>query len=256
MKYLLIFTFLLVSCNSNTNDIYFIKDHNMSSTIPIGSKITFEKVKNYKINDIVLLKIPNSNELTCLRIVGESGDIIEVKKGILLRNGIAFEMPKTSTNIYSLYSKDKNTFAALMNIDLKYYSDNYALSKMKYEDYKQIQAEKKVDSIYILGFDSLYVYPQIVKYSKLRFKNHFYFGPIKIPSIGDLITSEEKYILPSYHLDDGDQKKVEEKCFFCIGDSFSDAMDSRVFGLIMESDIIGKITRIEKAKEIFINQYN
>ena len=45
---------------------------------------------------------------------------------------------------------------------------------------------------------------------------------------------------------------IKEPCYFSIGDSFSDAMDSRVFGLIPESKILGKVSHINNKEVVRI----
>lgn len=223
-----------------------ITDMSMSSTINVGATVTYTKTDKFERNDIVVFDLPNRKELGCLRVVGMPGDKIEILKGKILINEKQFDRSSNSSMIYTVYSKIPTDFSNLQRYNFRSYSKNYGMVRVTMKEFEEIQDRKLVDSIYELGFDSLYVYPDIVKTSSSKYLNHFYFGPIHVPKMGDTIVEDDKSLLKlftnfSYPM------VANEEYYFCIGDSFSDAQDSRVIGLIPKSRILGKVTNIENA---------
>jgi hypothetical protein len=63
--------------------------------------------------------------------------------------------------------------------------------------------------------------------------------------IGDTIFEESKALIGGFTNFSYNIFVVKENYYFCIGDSFSDAMDSRVFGLIPQNEILGKVINIK-----------
>ena len=249
LLYLIVVVFASCQTKVKMNDV--ISDNNMAATINIGSRIEFKKNSEIGKNDIITFKSPLTGKISCLRIVGFPGDKVEVTKGILYVNGEEYNLPKSSKMIYTVYAKNPSAFSTLQTkYEFKPYSENYGMVNITKRQFDEIKESSIVDSIYQLGFDSNYVYPQILKVSTSRGFNHFYFGPVVIPKVGDKIYRKDKMLISSFLNFGGDFTEVKEPYYFCIGDSFSDAMDSRVIGLIPQSQVLGTVVTINNTKVI------
>lgn len=242
---------IFISCQTKTEWNEIVTDNNMAATINIGSRVVYTKPGEIKKSDIIIFKSPLTGKISCLRVVGLPGDNVEVVNGILYINKKEYKLPKSSKMIYTVYSKNTSAFSILKSkYEFKPYSENYGMVGITKNQFNEIIKDKIVDSIYQLGFDSNYVYPQILKVSTSKRFNHFYFGPITVPKVGSKIYRKDKMLISSFINFDNDTFEVVEPFYFCIGDSFADAMDSRVIGLLPQSRIIGTVVAINSAKEI------
>ena len=249
-KYIKIATvFFVVSCKHQTDNTYVSSDNDMASTINIGATITYKKTDKINRNDIVIFNSPGTNQKSCLRVAGLPGEKIEIKKGVLLINDKEFLLAPSSKMVYTVYSKSGN-FSSLQKYNFKEYSDTYGMVGITKNELDEIINNRLVDSIYLLGFDSNYIYPQILKESTSRKFNHYYFGPIFIPSIGDTLYKKDEIMVSNFLNFSNDYLIINEPCYFCIGDSFTNAMDSRVIGIIPKSAILGKLQSVRNVKVI------
>jgi hypothetical protein len=244
-KYFFILIVIAVTSCRDKGSVNFLNvDNSMEGTINMGATVSYLKVEKISRNDIITFNNPISNKLSCLRVVGMPGERVEIIKGVILVNNMEYYLPKSSKMVYTVYSKKANDFSKLSDYNFKKYSDNYGMVAITKNQFDEIGSNKLVDSIYLLGFDSSYFYPQILKVSTSKKFNHYYFGPIFIPKIGDTIIESDKMLVNNFLSYANDYLIIKEPCYFCIGDSFSDAMDSRVLGLIPESKILGKVVHI------------
>ncbi len=252
-KYLIILIVIVVtSCGDRGSGKFLIVDNSMEGTINVGATVSYSKTEKISRNDIIAFNNPTSNKPSCLRVVGMPGERVEIIKGVILVNNKEYHLPKSSKMVYTVYSKRANDFSKLANYNFKKYSDNYGMVAITKNQFDEIASSKLVDSIYLLGFDSSYIYPQILKVSTSKKFNHYYFGPIFIPKIGDTIIENDKMLVSNFLKFPNEYLSIKEPCYFCIGDSFSDAMDSRVLGLVPESKILGKVKYINNTDVINI----
>jgi len=225
----------------------------MANTINIGAKITVFKSDNYKYNDIIAFKFKNEDDISCLRIVGLPGDKIEIIKGVLYINEREFPKSEEGTSIYTVYSKNPNGFKEMKKFNFKPYSEFYGMVSATRKQYREIVEKHIVDSIYQLGFDSTYKFNGIVETRDSKYFNHYYFGPIRIPIIGDTLYRVDYSLVKGFCPCDGESLIVNEDYFFCLGDSFSDALDSRILGLVPKSKILGVVKKVKNTNVITLN---
>ena len=248
----LIFTIAFASCNNGTDNSFVMSDNNMEETISLGASVSFAKFEALKRNDVIVFENPMTKKLTCLRIVGLPGDVVEIINGEIFLNKVPFVLPNSSKRIYTVYSKNNN-FSKVLKYQFKEYSESYGMVAITADQFKEIRNNSLVDSIYQLGFDSIYVYPEIVKTQNSKRFNHFYFGPLEIPEVNDTISEIDKMLVSNFINFSGDYLQVKQALYFCIGDRFSDAMDSRVIGLSPQSAVIGKVNLVRNATVINIS---
>ena len=243
---------LLLSCN----DIHEtqITDGSMESTISLGATVSYKKVNDIRKNDLVVFQIPNNSKILCLRVVGLPGDKIEIKKGQLQVNDKKYDLVPTANQIYTVFSKEKDNFSKLYKFNYKHYSSNYGMVCVNKSQFNEIISDKLIDSIYPLGFGPEDKFPGIVDVSTSKGFNHYYFGPIYIPKVGEMIYAKDKMLTNAFLRFNSDSIKVHDDLLFCIGDSFSDAMDSRIIGLIPKEKILGKVIKIKNVKAIEVGQ--
>lgn len=239
----------ITSC-ANVKNEFVVTDKSMEETINIGATVEYKKLDKVSKNDIVVFYNPKNNKPACLRVIGFPGEKIEIIKGKVLINDKEYTRVLSSNSIYTVYSKKANNFSKVKKYNFKPYSDNYGMVCITRNQLEEILREKLVDSIYQLGFDSSYIYPEIIKTRSSRHFNHYYFGPISIPQIGDTILKDDQMLIDGFSNFDSDNFIIDDQYYFCIGDSFSDAMDSRVFGLIPRKKIIGKVSYINNVTNI------
>jgi signal peptidase I len=242
--FLILIVVILTTCSDKSNNEFVMVDNSMEGTINVGATVVYQKAEKINRNDIIVFNNPTSNKPSCLRVVGMPGEKVEIIKGVILINNKEYYLPKSSKMVYTVYSKRGNDFSKLENYNFKKYSENYGMVAVTKNQFDEIASNKLVDSIYLLGFDSSYIYPQILKVSTSKKFNHYYFGPVFIPNIGDTIMESDKMLVTNFLSFANEYLIIKEACYFCIGDSFSDAMDSRVLGLIPESKILGKARHI------------
>jgi signal peptidase I len=243
---------IATSCNNSDSSKFLISDNSMEGTINIGATVSYRSAENINQDDIIAFNNPTTNKPSCLRVVGMPGEKIEIIKGVILINNKEYVLPKSSKMVYTVYSKKSNDFSKLVNYSFKKYSDNYGMVAITKKQFDEISTNKLVDSIYLLGFDSSYIYPQILKVSTSKKFNHYYFGPVIIPKVGDTVIGSDKMLVSNFLNFTGEYLVVKEPCYFCIGDSFSDATDSRVIGLIPKNKILGIVKHINNTDVVRI----
>ena len=253
-KYVILLAVVILgSCKNKPNKEVIITDKYMENTISIGAKVIYGEANKINRNDIVVFKDPSQNKLSCLRIVGMPGEKIEIIRGLIFINGKEYHFPESSKMIYTVYSKINDNFSVLADYDFKNYNANYGMVYVTKKQVDEIKAKKLVDSIYPLGFDSFTVLPEIVRVSTSKYSNPYYFGPVIIPNIGDTIFKKDEMLIFHFSKFDNDYQIVDDNFYFCIGDGFSDARDSRQLGLIPKERIVGRVTHIDNITVINVD---
>ncbi len=235
----------LYACKERPHS-FIMPDETMASTINGGATVYYAKKEEVSRNDLIAFRLPKNDKITCERVIGIPGDKIEIRKGKIFVNDKEIDRVSSSKTIYAVYSKDPGKFSQLSGYEYKPYSDNYGMIKITKGQYLEISGKKMVDSIYELGFDSSYEYPGIVKTKSSTGLNHYYFGPVFIPKAGDTLMYDDRMLLNGYSPFDSPYFVIDDAYYFCIGDSFSDAMDSRIFGLVPKKRVLGVVTNFEK----------
>lgn len=222
----------------------------MASTINIGASITYKPSNDVRRNDIAVF-YSTGGHVSCLRVVGLPGDKIEILNGKIFINDKEYKRPFSSEAIYTVYSKTKTDFSNLQHdYEFKPYSDHYGMLKITQSEYDTIKSRHLVDSIQETGADSTYKFPEIVSVSTSKYFNHYWFGPIYVPKKGEYISKSDKMLIHGFYDFDTDRFLINDDYYFCLGDSFSDAMDSRIIGLIPKEKIIGIVKAIKNTKII------
>lgn len=238
----LFFQFFLISCKSHQKINY--RNVDMENTIPFGSEVSISRATKIDQNKLVAFKMPNSTEVKILRVLGMPGDEIEIVKGEIYINRNIYYKPILSKQIYTVYLKNTNLFGYLKKYKSRPYSDHYSMFSLSENEYREIQGMKIVDSIYLLGADSNYVQKGVIKNKYSKYVNNFYFGPITVPYLNTLIDEDILSIIPVFLSNSKKGNKITEEYFFCIGDNYPEAKDSRFIGLIPFSSIIGIVDKI------------
>jgi signal peptidase I len=197
-----------------------LKMYNIPTTanepgIKLKSKIFVSNLVDYDNGDFVCYKFNDEllgEHIRVHRLLGKSGDMVEIKKGILYVNDVNIDKNIELKHFYILEPKE---FKSLLDKELiekedmvfqtnnKIYialidriaDQNRLLSKIKLEP--KSQADKMIKEVYNENW------------------NADNFGPLKIPN---------------------------GKCFV-VGDNRHNSQDSRYNGLINESDIVGIVLR-------------
>ncbi|PWU02588.1 MAG: signal peptidase I [Bacteroidetes bacterium] len=248
MKFLkssILFGLLCLSC-SKPPGFLIMPDSSMETTITKGTRLSIEPKAQISRNDLIAFYLPAASEITCRRVVGIPGDKIEINKGVIFINNHRFDRPASGKTLYSAYCKDSTRLNLLSAYEHKIYNDHYWMVYVTKDQLQQILNQHLTDSIHELGFDSTYAYREIIRTNTSKGFNHYYFGPIFLPKIGDTLTADNQALINHYMPIASDAYVVSENYFFCIGDKFSDAMDSRVFGLVPKSKILGIVKEYQK----------
>jgi len=113
---------------------------------------------------------------------------------------------------------------------------------MSDKEYRKIISSKIVDSIYSIPANAEEIQKGVITTSISKYSNRYYFGPIKIPTKKSIIDNDILLLIShiSPKLDLG--QIVNDDYYFCIGDNFPEAQDSRFIGLIPKGDVIGLVS--------------
>jgi len=183
--------------------------------IMLNSKIFVSNLADYENGDFVCYKYDNEmmgEHIRVHRLLGKSGDIVEIKNG-------------------SLYLNDKNVDD---NLELKHF---YIINPTEFQnllDKKLVRQEdlmfKRDEEVYVFLIDKIA-------------KQHGLSSKIKL----EPEKKSDKIIAETYNEDwnqdnFGPLEIPDGKCFV-IGDNRHNSEDSRYIGLINESDIVGTVVR-------------
>ena len=242
---------MLISCQ-HEYETFVVSNTYMASTISYSATVSYQTTKKAKRNNIVVLRIPGDTGRSCLRIIGWPGDKIEIVNGNIYINNVIYTLPRSANSVYGVYRRDSD-FSRLSDFNFKPYAGKYGMISANQNEVDEIKEKGLVDSMYRLQDKSADVDKLIIRTQTATHFNSYYFGPIYIPKIGDTLYQEDHMLVRGY----ADFKKpyivVAAACYFCIGDS-ADAMDSRIFGLVPESEILGVVTNIKNVRVMNIDE--
>ena len=235
--------------------------------------------------DIFVFNMPFGKKRTNIvkRCLGVPGSLLEIRDGTVYINGEETARNKRIKNRYSFRVKDtssvsdlKRTFGKI-NIKQDRNKLNWYDANLSFAEKSRLLKTKQIDSI--VNFSELKTYKaKIFPNSKRKEWSKTNYGPYRIPYEGMKISlNSENYSL--YNLlikkyeerivkqqDDkffiGDSKVTDfvfrNNYYFMMGDNRSYSQDSRSWGLVPESNIIGKVSNIffsYDGKEIKWNRF-
>jgi len=252
-----IYFFLLVifcSCESMNQEFQY-RSADMRSTINTGAIISCERTEDIHRNDLIVYKDDSTDEFKCLRVIGICGDKIEIIKGRIYVNDTEFVKPETGEMLYKIVEDNSELLQTLRIYDYGGLAKNRAIVSIPKHDYDSIMSRKIFDSIIKFGADTIYDFPSVIRTSDSKYFNHYYFGPIKVPKVGEkLDVSNLRLINPLNRKCLDDDSIVMDNLYFCLGDNFLGAIDSRELGLVPFKKIEGKVIRIKNTKVLYINR--
>ncbi len=235
---------ILFSCRETSSKqemIYYGID--MENTIVPGEPLTIDKKGVIKQNSIIAFKLPNSDTIKLLRVIGSPGDVIEFVNGEIYINNKLYKKVSTCLIPYVIYMKNPDNFSKITKYYYRPYLRNYWRYYITDDQYHEIVKMNIVDSIFSRW------YPddedkRLIKVKSAKYCNKGYFGPLKVPAENSIIDDDMVSVIPSYLSKNDIGKPLNNTYYFCIGDFFSDSKDSRMIGLIPKSSVIGVINNI------------
>lgn len=237
-------------------------------------------------NDIVNFDFPGyrdeletSSKVQYLkRLVGQPGDVIEIKNGTLIVNGQPFQ---ETPNMMFQYAIRLDSTKISEHDYIRRLQSNEYLNKFEITDSRAIRAErmgkvttfivplsnKMVDVMkkepyvssverYIQPVDK----PDMDIFPKGSGWNRDNYGPLKVPAKGDVVTvTKENYLWwDTFIKREGntisingngqvtingqqtDKYTVKENYYFAVGDNRHNSLDSRFWGFVPRENIVGK----------------
>lgn len=227
---------------------------NGTTTVEQGDVFVFNS--NWDINFIMVK-----------RCIGLPGDTIKIKQGKVYRNALVYNAPKTVKNSYKFKIIDKKALYEIMDslsIDCQIKNDsifpNWANANFSMQELQLLQKMESIDSIKksITPYNISQKELLRTSTSKWTLDN---MGPVIIPKKGMIISlnpdtfmlykkvinqsekSGVKEINEKYYIKGKlvTQYRFKQNYYFMIGDNRKETSDSRCWGFLPETNIIGKV---------------
>lgn len=217
----------------------------------------FEEMRH---GDVIVFNSSHENDrLLIKRVAALPGDTLEIRDGQVLINGKWLEAPKTGKQAYLLWPNKIENAKKWLDSTRIIFFDAYPKSevdcfeaRLSPVDLAIIEKSSLFDSISMtrekrLPRKSVWPTSTAWTYSNL--------GPLVIPSKNLEINDTSNHLEKIYHhiinTEEVDSlnttpKKMRFKYnyYFVLGDNRTGSIDSRIFGLVKEEDIVGKGTMI------------
>ena len=197
-----------------------LKMYNIPTTanepgIMLNSKIFVSNLFDYENGDFVCYKYNDEmlgEHIRVHRLLGKSGDVVEIKNGILFINDINIDENMELKHFYILTANE-----------FQYMVDNNVIEK---ED----MMFRKGDEVYVFIIDKIAKENGLASRIKLAPKN-------EVDKMIKEIYNE------NWNVDNFGPLKIPNGKCFVIGDNRHNSQDSRYIGLINENDIVGTVVR-------------
>jgi len=210
------------------------------------------------------------------RCVGLPGDNFEMRDGRIFTNNQLFEEPDAVRNTYQFSVKNRELFyrkidslkiqEGIRRVDRKRHLMEGTFSKKDFEKIKKIKAVTSTEQ----RIDTFDISKEIVKNSKRDRWTLDNLGPVQIPKkgmvipmnaethylYGKILKQFEKCIITkksgTYFVNEKEitNYTFKQNYYFMMGDNRKGTIDSRAWGFLPESNIIGKVQCV-----LFSNQY-
>ncbi len=187
-------------------DIYTVSTTSNKPTLQPGQLFFASRLKTPDYGDFICYR-SNQGSIFIHRLIGKSGDIIEIKDAVVYRNNKRLDEPYT----WNQYILSKNQYESIRG----------------YVEGRDEQYGQSSDSTYITNLADA----EIVTY-KLKVIKYVATKGTGEPTIDSI------YHQNNYNPDNFGPVKVPENSFFLLGDNRHDALDSRYAGFIKQVDYV------------------
>lgn len=239
----------------------------MSPTLMVGDKLAYKKASTLNRGDVAAFKYPNDqNSIWIKRCIGMPGDSLQIKELDLIINGKIIEGLPPVYYSYKVTTHGAIKPRTLSKLGIEEPSRRlldemqiFTTPEKAAELYKLKEVRSVDVNIRSAGEGQRNIFPS----NKQSTWNADFYGPLYIPKKGDKIemTSEnvliyhqiiemenERMVLKrdQMYLNDVVVKEYEfkENYYFMMGDNRHNSLDSRYWGFLPESLVVGKLLYI------------
>lgn len=238
-----------------------IPTYSMDPALQVGDFMAFKRTKSAGRNEVVVFTHPDENELFVKRCVGMPGDSLEIRNGQVFINGIPavadFPLKKGyRVRAEGSLQKMRRNYG-ISETDLIPFSGDTFFVHMDEEQAEKLKKEKFILSLepFVMerGVHMPHGYPEGTDWSA------DFYGPFYLPKKGDKIELTPLNILlygkcislengsveaaPQGLIINGVQEymyEFKENYYFMMGDNRHNSYDSRFWGPVPESLVVGK----------------